>query len=96
MAAVPRHSGDMHANDHHMPLCTLELVVEGHGERCPGTACSFWDGGCVLARVEDQLDGRPALAAVLLDLRRRLDDGEAIELKEARSLFARRLSAGRE
>jgi hypothetical protein len=86
----------MHANDHHVPLCTLELVAEGHAERCPGTDCSFWEDGCALARVEHELDGRPALAAVLLDLRRRLDEGEAIELAEARSLFARRLSAGRE
>ena len=54
------------------------------------------EDGCVLARVEHESHRQPALAAVLLDLRRRLDEGEAIELAEARSLFARRLSAGRE
>ncbi len=79
-----------------MPLCTLELVAEGHAERCPGAECSFWEDGCLMARVEDQLAGRPELAALLLDLRRRLDEGGAIELAEARSLFARRLAEGRE
>ena len=36
----------------HRPLCTIELIAEGHATRCTGAACAFWDEGCVLARVE--------------------------------------------
>ncbi len=59
----------------HRPLCTIELIADGHGERCPGEACAFWDRGCVLARAESELEGRPELAALLLELRGRLEAG---------------------
>jgi hypothetical protein len=75
------------SHEHHQ-LCTIELIAEGHAERCPGEACAFWDRGCVLARVEADLDGRPEVAQLLLDLRRELDAGRDVELAEARTRFA--------
>jgi hypothetical protein len=72
----------------HQQLCTIELIAEGHADRCPGEACAFWDRGCVLARVESELDGRPELARFLLDLRRELESGRVIQLEDARSRFA--------
>ena len=73
--------------EHHQ-FCTIELIAEGHGERCPGEGCAFWDRGCALARVESELDGRPDVAQLLLDLRRELEAGRVVELPEARSRFA--------
>jgi hypothetical protein len=72
----------------HRPLCTIELIAEGHAERCPGEECAFWERGCALARIEAELDGRPEVAQLLLDLRRELEAGRRIELEEARSRFA--------
>ena len=72
----------------HHPLCTIELIATGHAARCPGEACAFWDRGCALARVEVVLDGRPEVARILLDLRRELEAGRAIEIEQARSTFA--------
>ena len=79
-----------------MPLCTIELIAEGHAERCPGTDCAFWSNGCVLARVEAELDGRPDVAELLLGLRREIESGREVEVEAARALFHRRLAAGRE
>jgi len=76
------------AQTEHRPLCTIELVAEGHAGRCPGETCPFWERGCVLTRVEAELDGRPEVAALLLDLRRRLERGRAVELEEAHVRFA--------
>lgn len=72
----------------HQPLCTIELIAEGYAERCPGEECAFWERGCVLARIEAELDNRPGVAQILLDLRRELEAGRAIELEEAHSRFA--------
>ena len=80
----------------HRPLCTIELIAEGHATRCTGAACAFWDEGCVLARVEAELNGRPEFARVLLDLRRRLDEGHEIDVREAQAEFHRRLAVGTE
>ena len=82
----------MKPSTEHRPLCTIELIAEGHAERCPGEACAFWDRGCVLARVEADLDGRPEVARLLLDLRRELDAGREVELAEARTRFAHLLN----
>lgn len=79
----------MRRHEEHRPLCTLELIAEGHAERCPGEECPFWERGCVLARIEAELDGRPEVAQLLLDLRRELETGRIVELEEARSRFAR-------
>jgi hypothetical protein len=68
----------------HRPLCTLELIAEGHAERCPGEACAFWERGCVLARVETELDHRPEVAELLLTLRRELEAGRQVTLDEVR------------
>ena len=72
----------------HLPLCTIALIAEGHAERCPGEACAFWEHGCALARVEGELDGRPEVAQLLLDLRRELESGRSVSLEEARARFA--------
>jgi len=72
----------------HRQLCTIELIAEGHAERCAGEDCAFWDRGCVLARIEAELDGRPDVAQILLDLRRELHAGRVVELEEAHSRFA--------
>ena len=76
----------------HRPLCTIELIAEGHAERCPGEECAFWDRGCVLSRVEYELEGRPEVARLLLDLRRELETGRPVEVQEARSRFAHLLN----
>jgi hypothetical protein len=76
----------------HKPLCTIELIAAGHADRCPGDECAFWDRGCVLTRVEYELSGRPEVAQLLLDLRRELEAGRAIEIGEARSRFAHLLN----
>ena len=86
----------MHAGteaEHH-PLCTIELIAAGHGARCPGAECAFWDRGCVLTRVELELDSRPEVAQLLLDLRGELEAGRAIEIEEARSTFVYVLGDG--
>jgi hypothetical protein len=61
--------------EEHRQLCTIELIAEGHASRCPGEECAFWDRGCALARVEGELDGRPEVAQLLVNLRRELDRG---------------------
>jgi hypothetical protein len=82
----------MKTPNEHRPLCTIELIAEGHAERCPGDACVFWDHGCVLARVEAELDSRPEVAQLLVDLRRELEAGRAVELEEAHARFAHLLN----
>ena len=77
----------MKPDDEHRPLCTIELIAHGHAERCPGEKCAFWDRGCALARIEAELDGRPDVAQLLLDLRRELAAGRAVELEEAHARF---------
>lgn len=74
--------------DEHRQLCTIELVAEGHAERCPGEECLFWDRGCALSRIEHELDHRPAVARVLLDLRRELEAGREIAIEAAHRRFA--------
>lgn len=66
----------------HRKLCTIELIAEGHGERCPGDACAFWANGCVLERVESELDTRPEVAALLLELRREIEGGREVAVAE--------------
>ena len=70
------------------------MIAVGHAERCPGEICPFWEHGCALTRVEHQLDGRPDVAQLLLDLRRDLESGREVELREARALFSQLLSNG--
>lgn len=96
MAAAPRqeHHLGMHPahEDAHRPLCTIELTAEGHAGRCPGAACAFWENGCALARIETELNGRPEVAQLLLDLRREIESGRALELDAARSRLSRILA----
>ena len=78
----------MKSADEHRQLCTIELVAEGHANRCPGEDCAFWDRGCALARIEGELDGRPEVAQLLVNLRRELESGRSIDIEDARSRFA--------
>jgi hypothetical protein len=71
----------------HRKLCTIELIATGHAERCPGSACAFWVSGCVLERVETELDDRPEVAALLLELRQQIDAGRDIEVNDVRERF---------
>ncbi len=86
---------DRSATEHHR-LCTVELIAEGHASRCPGDACAFWDRGCVLTRVEVELDGRPEVAQLLVELRRDLEAGRAIEITDARTMLAGAFDGGGE
>lgn len=79
------------ADEHHQ-LCTIELIAEGHAQRCPGEECAFWDRGCALTRVESELGGRPEVAQLLVSLRRELESGRAVEIEEAHSRFAHLLN----
>jgi hypothetical protein len=72
----------------HRPLCTIEMIAQGHAARCPGEECAFWERGCVLSRIELELESRPEVAQLLLDLRGELESGRTIELDEARSTLA--------
>jgi len=64
----------MHSDMHeHHPLCAIELVSGEEASRCPGAQCAFWERGCVLARIEPELEAHPEVARLLLDLRRRLE-----------------------
>jgi hypothetical protein len=72
----------------HQPLCTIEMIAHGHAERCPGENCPFWENGCALARIETELDSRPEVALLLLDLRRELESGRTVEVDDARVRFA--------
>jgi hypothetical protein len=61
-------------------LCRFAAVL-GRTEVCPREACAFWEpGGAVLegrcAFEQLDLSARPELAALLLDLRRRLESAE--------------------
>ncbi|HSG14269.1 MAG TPA: hypothetical protein VLA22_10405 [Gaiellaceae bacterium] len=77
--------------DHHQ-LCTIELIAAGHAERCPGEECVFWEKGCALARIEYELEGRPDVARLLVDLRRELELGREPSIEEVRTRFARLLN----
>ncbi|HUF02288.1 MAG TPA: hypothetical protein VMN35_07670 [Gaiellaceae bacterium] len=72
----------------HRQLCTIELIAEGHAERCMGEECPFWQRGCILGRIEAELDGRPDVARLLLELRRELEAGRAVEFEDAHARFA--------
>ncbi|MDH4177654.1 MAG: hypothetical protein OEW31_00635 [Thermoleophilia bacterium] len=78
----------MHRDLEHHQLCTLELIAEGHAGRCPGDQCAFWERGCALARLEAELDTRPEVAQLLLDLRREIEAGRKFPLDEARVWFS--------
>ena len=78
----------------HRNLCTIHLIAEGHAERCPGERCAFWDDGCVLVRIESELDARPEVAELLLDLRRKLEAGDEIPVEDASAELRRGLESG--
>ena len=67
----------------HRALCTIELIAEGHADRCPGEACAFWRNGCALAGVEAELAGRPEVATLLLELRREVESGRDVTVEDA-------------
>ena len=52
--------------------CDLSHAV-GRVERCSGPSCALWsDGQCTVASLRADLEGNPALAEVLLELRAEL------------------------
>jgi hypothetical protein len=88
------HGAFVHPTHEHLPLCTLELVAEGHAERCSGEDCAFWERGCALARIESELDARPEVAAFLLELRRKLEAGRRVTLEETAEQVRSFLTSG--
>jgi len=76
----------------HRQLCTIELIAAGHADRCPGEECAFWEDGCALTRLEYELDGRPDVAQLLVDLRRELEAGRELDVQDLRSQFAHLLN----
>jgi hypothetical protein len=86
----------MKPEDEHSPFCTIELIADGHAERCSGEQCAFWQQGCVLTRVQADLADRPEVAQLLVDLRRELEAGREVSVAAATAEFHRRLAAGRE
>jgi hypothetical protein len=84
------------ADREHTPLCTIELIADGHADRCSGEQCAFWAHGCVLTRIQAELGDRPEVARHLLDLRRELEAGREVTVAAATQEFHRRLGAGRE
>lgn len=70
-------------------LCALQYHAD-RIEACPGADCPFWDEGCILERLDLDLDVRPELAHALLQVRRRVEQAVTAEDEEgARSLFYR-------
>ena len=52
--------------------CLLQRALDGY-ERCPGSACPFYDGGeCRLQELQPDIDTNPGLARFLLEMRARL------------------------
>ena len=79
--------------EHTTRLCSLETVV-GRVEACPEGACPFWavdGGGCAFEQLDVAVD--PALAAWLLELRRRLASAESTAAAdEVHTLFSHLLN----
>jgi len=78
--------------DTHRPLCPIELIAEGQGTRCPGSECAYWEGECVIARIEGELGGRPEVAGLLLEIRRELERAKLGVDEAAVAHFHRRLA----
>jgi hypothetical protein len=78
-------------------LCSLEAAV-GKVEACPEGACPFWEadgGGCAFEQLDVVADF--ALAAWLLELRRRLAAAESTAAAdEVHSLFSHLLNGSAE
>ncbi len=80
-------------------LCSLQFAL-GRVETCPKEACPFWEpGGAVLegrcALEGMDLSNEPELAALLLELRLRLQSAKSgEEAAEARRLFHRLVNSG--
>ncbi len=65
------------------PMCALHLAA-GNQEECPGSACAFWEAGgavvepgCVFERVRFELDARPDVARLLLNMRYDLENAQS-------------------
>ena len=78
-----------------MENCTL---YEGVGLRapCPRELCAFWESGaCVIKQLATPIEGRPDIAAWLLDLRQTLE-AQRPGAEPDLSAFHRSLSKGKE
>jgi len=84
-------------------LCHLQYLA-GRIEPCRETDCPFWEeggaalpGGCILRRLDLDLEARPGLVHALLQVRRGLAQAVTAEdEKDARSLFYRLVPAARD
>jgi hypothetical protein len=89
--------GDTRCVDHApgMETCTLYETV-GLREPCPGKLCAFWESGaCVIKQLATPTEGRPDIAAWLLDLRQTLE-AQRPGFEPDASAFHRSLSKGKE
>jgi hypothetical protein len=70
-------------------LCALQYHAD-RIEACPEADCPFWDDGCLIERLDLDLEARPELAHALLQVRRRVEQAVTAEDRDgARSLFYR-------
>ncbi len=84
-------------------LCSLREAVGEH-ERCPGTACVFWEeggavveAGCAIERLGMPVQRQRDLARHLLDLRLRVDEARtADERRDAHRRYSELLNLNRE
>ena len=81
--------------EEHRPLCAIELIAHRHAERCPGEECAFWETGCVLTGIETELEDRPEVAQLLLELRGELERGRPFASDGARATLVRILNSER-
>ncbi len=54
--------------------CHLLASVDVH-EPCPGEACPFWEGNCLLTGMRSEMGTNPPLVRFLLGLREDLEQG---------------------
>jgi hypothetical protein len=81
-------------------ICTIVLATDGRPEPCSGERCAYWEQGCVFDGVGPDLVAYPEVAALVLRVRRELEqirgDKCRPENDVAAASFRRRLAAGRE
>jgi|GEM_PF-3210227 hypothetical protein len=78
-----------------METCSLYETI-GKNEPCPGEPCAFWEtGACVITQLATPIEGRPDIAAWLLDLRHTLEEQRPRSTPDP-SEFHRSLSKGKE
>lgn len=78
-----------------METCSLYETI-GLNEPCAGEPCAFWENGtCGIKQLATPIEGRPDIAAWLLDLRQTLE-AQRPGFEPDFSEFHRSLSKGKE